>query len=111
MNRSLVHVCPVRAGAGNRLLPPAADKSDTARLRQAYGVGTCPKHGTQPKNNAEFWLKKISGNQARDRLVTRTLRTKGWRVLRVWQHELTKKNERRLLSRLRGVLPPLSLNR
>jgi DNA mismatch endonuclease (patch repair protein) len=64
----------------------------------------CPKHGTQPKNNAEFWLKKISGNRVRDVLVTKTLRKQGWRVMRIWEHELTRKNERRLLARLRRVL-------
>jgi len=60
----------------------------------------CPIHGTKPKNNAAFWRKKISANRARDRLVTRTLRAQGWRVLRIWEHELTRKNERRLLRRL-----------
>jgi len=64
----------------------------------------CPKHGTKPKNNAKFWREKIARNQARDRLVMRTLRAAGWRVLRVWEHELARKNERRLVARLRGVL-------
>ena len=48
----------------------------------------CPIHATQPKTNAKFWRTKIARNQARDVLVTRTLRRDGWRVLRVWEHEL-----------------------
>ncbi|MSU24792.1 MAG: very short patch repair endonuclease [Opitutus sp.] len=60
----------------------------------------CSKHGTKSKSNAAFWRKKIAANQARDHLVTRTLRAMGWRVLRIWEHELKRKNERRLLSRL-----------
>jgi DNA mismatch endonuclease (patch repair protein) len=48
----------------------------------------CPKHATKPKNNAAFWRKKLAGNRRRDALVTRTLRRAGWRVLRVWEHEL-----------------------
>jgi DNA mismatch endonuclease (patch repair protein) len=64
----------------------------------------CPKHGTKPRSHAAFWRKKIAANQARDRLVTRTLRAQGWRVLRVWEHELTRKNEHRLLKRLRKFL-------
>lgn len=64
----------------------------------------CPRHGTKPKHNAAFWRKKISANQVRDRLVNRTLRSLGWRVLRIWEHELTRKNERRLLARLRRHL-------
>jgi DNA mismatch endonuclease (patch repair protein) len=65
----------------------------------------CPKHGTKPKGNAAFWRKKISRNQARDRLVTRTLRSANWRVLRIWEHELARKNEPRLLRRILRVFP------
>ena len=61
----------------------------------------CPIHATQPKTNAKFWRTKITRNQARDALVTRTLRRAGWRVLRVWEHELARKGEKRLLARLR----------
>ena len=64
----------------------------------------CPKHATQPKSNAVFWRKKFAGNRARDRLVTRTLRRAGWRVLRLWEHELARKREARLVSRLRRFL-------
>jgi len=63
----------------------------------------CPIHATQPKQNAEFWREKIARNQARDLLVTRTLRARGWRVIRLWEHELTKRYEARLLARLRRV--------
>ena len=50
---------------------------------------------------------QIARNQARDRLVTRTLRRTGWRVLRIWEHELTRKYERRLLTRFHryGLIP------
>ncbi len=63
----------------------------------------CPIHATQPRQNAKFWRDKIANNQARDRLVTRQLRARGWRVLRLWEHELTKRYERRLLARLRRI--------
>ena len=64
----------------------------------------CPLHTTKPRNNAAFWRKKFAANQTRDRLVTRTLRKKGWRVLRIWEHELSRKNEGRLLRRIRNAL-------
>jgi G:T-mismatch repair DNA endonuclease (very short patch repair protein) len=41
-------------------------------------------------------------NRIRDRLVTRTLRARGWRVLRVWEHELTQKNRSRLSRRIQA---------
>jgi DNA mismatch endonuclease (patch repair protein) len=74
----------------------------------------CPKHATRPKNNRAFWRRKLSANKARDRLVNRTLRRAGWRVLRIWEHSLrqvtmkraTKKPQKqaRLLNRIRRVL-------
>ena len=62
----------------------------------------CPRHGTKPGNNAAFWRRKFAANQARDRLVTRTLRGRGWRVVRVWEHELRSPN--RVLARIRKAL-------
>jgi DNA mismatch endonuclease (patch repair protein) len=49
----------------------------------------CPKHSNLPVNNRPFWKKKLSANMTRDRLVTRTLKIRGWRVLRIWEHDLT----------------------
>jgi DNA mismatch endonuclease, patch repair protein len=48
----------------------------------------CPQHATMPKNNRPFWEKKLGGNVERDAYVTRQLRKMGWRVVRVWEHEL-----------------------
>jgi DNA mismatch endonuclease (patch repair protein) len=64
----------------------------------------CPKHETKPKNNRVFWHRKLSANKARDRLVTRALRRANWRVLRIWEHEFARKNEARLVKRLKFFL-------
>jgi DNA mismatch endonuclease (patch repair protein) len=64
----------------------------------------CPKHATKPKNNATFWERKISSNVARDRLVTRSLRREGWRVMRIWEHDLVKKRENQFVRRLSRIL-------
>lgn len=64
----------------------------------------CPKHATQPKTNATFWQEKIARNKARDRKVNRLLRAKGWTVLRVWEHDLRKRDEAKLLRRLKRWL-------
>ena len=66
----------------------------------------CSKHGTQPANNRAFWRCKFAANKTRDRLVTRTLRRQGWRVLRIWEHKLTRKNQGRLLRKFSRVLTP-----
>lgn len=64
----------------------------------------CPKHSSHASKGGAFWRNKLKTNQARDRRVTTTLRRAGWRVLRVWEHELTRKNEPRLLRRLQKAL-------
>lgn len=36
-------------------------------------------------NNTEWWVKKITGNVARDQAVTEALEASGWCVLRLWE--------------------------
>lgn len=48
----------------------------------------CPEHCIAPRNNAPAWMTKLSANASRDRYVTKSLRRQGWRVLRIWEHEL-----------------------
>jgi len=64
----------------------------------------CPKHATWPKTNAAFWRKKIARNRARDRRVNYALRKRGWVVVRVWEHALTRKEEARTVRRLKSCL-------
>lgn len=42
------------------------------------------------KKNAAFWIPKIERNMQRDREVTAQLEALGWRVVRIWEHELKK---------------------
>ena len=62
----------------------------------------CPKHGRKPDSNQSYWLPKLERNQARDRRVTRVLRNFGWKVLRIWHHDL--RNEARVVRRCLAVL-------
>jgi len=43
-------------------------------------------------------------SRSSSQLVNRTLRRAGWRVLRIWEHELARKIEARLLNRIRRAL-------
>lgn len=91
--RSMLH----RAGyryrvSGGKALPGTPDIV-LPRLRLAIFVDGCfwhgcPKHGTVPKTNTEFWTSKIERNRDRDRAVRKSLNGLGWKVLRVWEHEL-----------------------
>jgi DNA mismatch endonuclease (patch repair protein) len=48
----------------------------------------CKKDRTIPKTNRKFWIKKIEANVRRDRLSVALLRKKGWKTMRIWEHEL-----------------------
>jgi len=50
----------------------------------------CMKCKLNPKTNKNFWTRKIATNRRRDRKIDKTLRIKGWRVLRIWEHEVRK---------------------
>ncbi len=53
----------------------------------------CPKHCKTPAGNRQFWKKKLAANKARDRRVNHVLRKDGWRVVRIWEHDLAKRGE------------------
>lgn len=62
----------------------------------------CPTHGHQPKTNRRYWMAKLARNRLRDRQINRSLRTSGWRVVRVWAHELSQPQQ--VLSRVKRAL-------
>jgi len=53
----------------------------------------CPRCYRRPKSNRKFWDKKIGRNRERDRKVARELRRLGWRVVRIWEHDLARRGE------------------
>lgn len=65
------------------------------KARVAVFVDGCFWHGhptkcRMPKAHRAYWERKIARNMARDRLVTRTLREKGWKVVRIWEDIIQK---------------------
>ena len=58
-------------------------------------VNGCFWHGHEgcryfvwPKNNAEFWEEKITGNIQRDKHNRQLLANQGWRVIEIWECQL-----------------------
>lgn len=64
----------------------------------------CKKHSNMPANNRAFWERKLAGNVRRDRRVSRVLRAGGWKVLRVWEHELVRRGEEPVIARVKRAL-------
>jgi DNA mismatch endonuclease (patch repair protein) len=62
----------------------------------------CPRCYKRPTSNRVFWDEKAERNRVRDRAVVAELRSLGWRVIRVWEHQL--KDPSRIRSRLLRAL-------
>jgi DNA mismatch endonuclease (patch repair protein) len=63
----------------------------------------CPKHGTVPKTNIEFWTAKIQRNRQRDRHVDRALRAMGWKVVRVCEDQVRTRTAK-IVSRIQRLM-------
>ncbi len=49
-----------------------------------------------PKQNSEYWQKKIENNRIRDKQINERLERKGWKVNRIWECEIKGKNKEKL---------------
>ncbi len=105
--RRLVHGMGFRYRLHDPSLPGKPDMV-FRRLRKVIFVNGCFFHahdcasGTIPKSNRKFWRDKLAKNAIRDRSDRQELAQKGWRVLTVWQCELSQKSV--LKDRLRRFL-------
>jgi DNA mismatch endonuclease (patch repair protein) len=52
-----------------------------------------------------FWRDKLRTNRARDRRNFRKLRSRGWKVIRLWQHQITT-NLENSITKITGTLAP-----
>lgn len=64
----------------------------------------CPKHSSRPATNQAFWEEKLARNKSRDRLVSHTLKRRGWAVVRIWQHEFSEERELGIVRRIQRAL-------
>jgi len=62
----------------------------------------CPRGARQPKENAGYWLAKITGNRVRDAANLAALNKLEWEVLIVWECEL--KNSAEIKHRIANFL-------
>jgi DNA (cytosine-5)-methyltransferase 1 len=61
----------------------------------------CKVHSRPTKSNTLWWREKIDRNKARDASTTRKLRSLGWVVVRVWEHE----DPEKAADRIRDLVP------
>jgi DNA mismatch endonuclease (patch repair protein) len=89
-----LHRLGLRYRLGGRGLPGRPDLV-FSRHRAAVFVHGCFWHhhhcyaGRLPASNVEFWATKMAANVQRDRRKSDQLRALGWRVLTVWECQLS----------------------
>jgi DNA mismatch endonuclease (patch repair protein) len=64
----------------------------------------CPKHFRTPLVNSAWWNEKIADNRQRDRRKTGALRRKGWKVIRIWEHQLSPNSLRRIADSIEATV-------
>ena len=52
----------------------------------------CPTHGHYPKSNKKYWHPKLKRNILRDKKYNEKLKKLGYKVVRVWEHEVSSKD-------------------
>ncbi|MBI4100574.1 DNA mismatch endonuclease Vsr [Candidatus Microgenomates bacterium] len=64
----------------------------------------CDTHFFLPKTNAAWWDEKIRATVNRDRRQTTLLEANGWRVIRVWEHEVAGDGIKNVVARIMAHL-------
>lgn len=94
--RSALHRLGLRFRVHRRILAGSTRTVDIVFVRRRLAVFVdgcfwhgCPAHMTWPKSNPDWWRAKIEANRRRDEDTDARLIAAGWRVVRIWEHELT----------------------
>jgi len=54
----------------------------------------CKKHCRIPTARKKYWTAKIKRNIARDKKVSKHYKKQGWKIFRIWEHEISKGREK-----------------
>ncbi|MBZ5602992.1 MAG: very short patch repair endonuclease [Acidobacteriia bacterium] len=67
----------------------------------------CPKCYRAPTSNTGYWSEKFRRNKDRDKRVGQLLRRDGWKVVRIWEHEI-KRSPAKVVEKIRALIvsPP-----
>ena len=63
----------------------------------------CSKCYKEPKSNKKFWRLKIKRNQDRDKEQNSFLKKNGWKVIRIWEHEINCKLEKTIKKTIKKI--------
>ena len=61
----------------------------------------CPHHSKKPKQNEGYWIPKLKRNIIRAKEVDMAYLNSGWKVTRVWEHEI-KENPGKVIKKIQN---------
>lgn len=62
-----------------------------------------PRRFIMPQSNKRYWKEKIRRNKERDSEVNKKLKKEGWKIIRIWEHDV-KRDTDKCISRVLGVV-------
>ena len=63
----------------------------------------CKKHCRLPSTRKNYWIPKIERNKQRDKEVNQHYKKMGWKIIRVWEHNINK-NLDKIIAKVNKVL-------
>lgn len=61
----------------------------------------CKKHCRMPATNKKYWVNKIERNKFRDKEVNKYYKKLGWKIFRVWEHDVLKNSNKTIIKIIR----------
>jgi DNA mismatch endonuclease (patch repair protein) len=110
--RRLLHARGLRFRVDSQVLAGVRRRADVVFTKARVAVfvdgcfwHSCPRHGSLPKANAEWWVTKLNENRRRDADTSSRLRKAQWIVIRIWEHEAGRAAADRIARIVRSRLP------
>ena len=104
--RKFLHSNGFRYGLHNKSLPGKPDIV-MRKYKTIIFIHGCFWHGhvgckrfVLPKSNQSYWIPKIEANISRDNEICTQLRKSGWKIIIIWECELTTLKRKKTLRRL-----------
>ena len=93
--KAILAQCGIRGWKiGSSKLPGKPDFTFPAKHLAVFVDGCfwhgCPRCYRRPSTSRAYWDHKVVNNKRRDKKISKSLRSSGWKVIRIWEHDLKK---------------------
>jgi DNA mismatch endonuclease (patch repair protein) len=64
---------------------------------------SCHVHSKIPLSNVSYWREKMSKNKKQDKKINAACRKAGWKVVRIWEHEIKKSPQKAIVRIINAI--------